>query len=75
MSRLPAVRPREVIRALERSGFVVDRTSGSHYVLKRRDDPKQRVIVAHHNRDLKPKTLRAIIEQAGLTEAEFLDLL
>ena len=75
MIRLPAVRPREVIRALERSGFVVDRTSGSHYVPKRRDDPKQRVIVAHRARGLKPKTLRAIIEQAGLTEAEFLDLL
>ena len=38
-------------------------------------EPLAGAIVAHHNRHLKPKTLRAIIEQAGLTEAEFLDLL
>ena len=28
--RLPALTAREVIRALERAGFVVSRTSGSH---------------------------------------------
>jgi mRNA interferase HicA len=75
MSRLPAVRPGEVVRALQRAGFVVQRTSGSHYVLKRPDEPAPRVTVAYHGRDLKPKTLRAIIEQAGLTEEEFLALL
>ena len=75
MSRLPAIRPRQVIRALERAGFVVHRTSSSHYVLKRPDDPVRRIIVAYHNKDLKPKTLRSIIEQAGLTKAQFMDLL
>ncbi len=75
MRRLPAVKPREVIRALERAGFFVHRVSGSHHVLRRLNDPSLRVTVAYHNRDLKPKTLRTIIEQAGLSEAEFLDLL
>jgi predicted RNA binding protein YcfA (HicA-like mRNA interferase family) len=28
--QLPALKPREVIRALERAGVVVSRTSGSH---------------------------------------------
>jgi predicted RNA binding protein YcfA (HicA-like mRNA interferase family) len=32
-------------------------------------------VVAHHNRDLKPKTLRTIMKQAGLTVDEFIDLL
>jgi predicted RNA binding protein YcfA (HicA-like mRNA interferase family) len=31
MTRLPAAKPRDVIRALERAGFVVIRTSGSHH--------------------------------------------
>ncbi|HET6467451.1 MAG TPA: type II toxin-antitoxin system HicA family toxin [Geminicoccaceae bacterium] len=75
MSRLPALGPRQVIRALERAGFVVHRVSGSHYVLKRADDPRLRVTVAWHNRDLKPKTLRTIIAQAGLSEEEFLGFL
>jgi predicted RNA binding protein YcfA (HicA-like mRNA interferase family) len=33
------------------------------------------VVVAYHNRDLKPKTLCAVIKQAGLTVDEFIDLL
>ncbi len=33
MRRLPALTGREVIRALEKAGFVISRTSGSHYRL------------------------------------------
>jgi predicted RNA binding protein YcfA (HicA-like mRNA interferase family) len=36
---------------------------------------KLRVTVPYHNKDLKPRTLASIIEQAGLTVEEFLDLL
>lgn len=73
--RLPAVRPRQVIAALQRAGFVLRRVTGSHYRLSRPDEPTRWVVVAYHNRDLKPKTLRSIIKQAGLTDEEFLDLL
>ncbi len=73
--RLPAVRPRQVIAALQRAGFVVRRVSGSHYRLAPPDDPTRWVVVAYHNRDLKPKTLRTIIKQAGLTVDAFIDLL
>ena len=74
-SRLPALRPREVIRALERAGFAVSRTSGSHHLLKHPDHPERSVTVAYHATDLKPATLRSIIKQAGLTTEEFLELL
>ncbi len=73
--RLPAVKPRQAIAALQRAGFVVRRVSGSHYRLNPPADPTRWVVVAYHNRDLKPKTLRAIIKQAGLTVDEFIDLL
>ena len=73
--RLPALRPREVIRALERAGFVVARTSGSHYLLRHPDRPERSVTVAYHATDLKPGTLRAIIKQAGFTVEQFLELL
>lgn len=72
MPRLPSVKPRMVIRALLRDGFVIDHTTGSHYVLIRE---KLRVTVPYHNRDLKRGTLASIIAQAGLTVEEFLDLL
>lgn len=73
--RLPAVKPREVIAALQRAGFVIRRVSGSHYRLAMPGDARRWAIVAHHNRDLHPKTLRSIIRQAGMTVDEFVDLL
>ncbi len=74
-SRLPAVKPKAVLRALARAGFFVHHTSGSHYVLKHPEKPHLRVTVPYHNRDLKRGTLAAIIAQAGCTPEEFLDLL
>jgi predicted RNA binding protein YcfA (HicA-like mRNA interferase family) len=72
MPRLPSVKPRMLIRALKRNGFVIDHTTGSHYVLIRE---KLRVTVPYHNRDLKRGTLASIIAQAGLSVEEFVDLL
>ena len=73
--KLPAVKPKAAIRALERAGFFVHHTSGSHYVLKHPSRPELRVTVALHNRDLKRKTLASILEQAGLTPEQFIQLL
>jgi predicted RNA binding protein YcfA (HicA-like mRNA interferase family) len=73
--RLPSLRAREVIRALERVGFVVSRTSGSHCRLIHATDPARKVTVPVHSTDLPRGTLRGIITQAGLTVAEFLALL
>ena len=72
MAKLPAVKPKIVIRALKRNGFAVDHTTGSHYILIK---GRLRVTVQYHNRDLKPGTLASIIAQAGLTVEEFVDLL
>jgi predicted RNA binding protein YcfA (HicA-like mRNA interferase family) len=70
--KLPAVKPKQVIKALERHGFSIQRTSESHYILKKE---KIRVTVPYHTKDLKPGTLKSIIEQAGFTIEGFLDLL
>ena len=70
--KLPSLRPKAVIKALERAGFVTHHVTGSYYIMKK---GSRRVTVAYHGRDLKPRTLRSIIEQAGLTIDEFLDLL
>jgi len=64
-----------VLRALQRAGFVVHHTSGSHYILKHPDKPGTRVTLPYHNRDLKRRTLESILEQAGLTHVEFRGLL
>ncbi|OLE55134.1 MAG: hypothetical protein AUG51_05395 [Acidobacteria bacterium 13_1_20CM_3_53_8] len=66
------MKPKKVIKVLERNGFIVHHTTGSHYILKKE---KLRVTILYHNKDLKPGTLASIIKQAGLTVDEFLDLL
>lgn len=73
--RLPALKPRQVIRALERTDFFVHHVAGGHYALRHRCRMDLRVTVAHHSRDLKPATLRSIIRQARLSVDEFIDLL
>jgi predicted RNA binding protein YcfA (HicA-like mRNA interferase family) len=43
--RLPALRAKDVVRALERAGFVKSRTSGSHCRLIHAGDPTRKVTV------------------------------
>jgi predicted RNA binding protein YcfA (HicA-like mRNA interferase family) len=73
--QLPVLKPDRVIRALCRAGFFIHHQRGSHCYLKHPDRPPPLVSVPRHNRDLKRKTLESIIEQAGLTEEQFLALL
>ena len=73
--RLPSITAREAIRALERAGFVVSRTSGSHCRLIHPGDPARKVTIPVHTGDLRRGTLRGIIAQAGLTVSEFITLL
>ena len=70
MNRLPPAKPRLVLRALQRAGFVIHHTSGSHYILKHPGKPA-RVTLPYHNRDLKRRTLESILDQAGVTIEDF----
>ncbi|MGO8955163.1 MAG: type II toxin-antitoxin system HicA family toxin [Rhodomicrobium sp.] len=74
MSRLPGLKPRQVIAALERAGFAVARIAGSHYQMFN-EQSRRYVTVPYNNRDLPKGTLAAIVQQAGLTRDEFLNLL
>jgi predicted RNA binding protein YcfA (HicA-like mRNA interferase family) len=72
---LPSCRSKEVLRALQRAGFFIHHSTGSHTFLKHPDRLELRVTVPMHNRDLKRKTLLTIIRQAGYTTEDFLELL
>lgn len=71
---LPALRAREVVRALERAGFVRWRQKGSHLTLFRAADLRALTVPIHFSKTLPKGTLHAIIKQAGLTTEEFLNL-
>ena len=72
--RLPALKPRQVLRALTKAGFYEDHRTGSHVILYK-EGWSNPVSVPWHNRDLKRGTLAEIIRQAGLAREEFLELL
>lgn len=72
MPKLPRVKPREVVGALEKAGFYFTRQKGSHRLYKK---DGFRVTIAYHNKDIKLKTLKHVIEQSGLTLAEFIKLI
>jgi predicted RNA binding protein YcfA (HicA-like mRNA interferase family) len=73
--RVPVVKARDVIRALEKAGFFVHHTTGSHAQLKHHGRPGLRVTVPQHSGDIPPPILRSILRQAGLSIEEFLALL
>jgi predicted RNA binding protein YcfA (HicA-like mRNA interferase family) len=74
MSHLPRISGRNVVRAFNKIGYEKDRQTGSHIVLRQLEYPHRRLVVPDHN-EIAKGTLRAIISQAGLTVAEFLELL
>jgi predicted RNA binding protein YcfA (HicA-like mRNA interferase family) len=72
---LPALRPAKVLKALQRAGFYIHHSKGSHHFLKHPSRPDLLVTVPMHSNDLKRKTLISIIRQAGYSVEEFLELL
>ena len=74
MARLPVVSGRDLIRALEKTGYVVDRQKGSHVMLRQTAEPFRRVTVPDH-KEIARGTLRSILRHTGLTTDELLRLL
>ena len=74
MTRLPRVKGRQVIKALERTGFVVDRTRGSHVFLKH-SDGRVTTVPLHAGETLGPGLLRSILRDVELTTQDLIELL
>ena len=71
MPKLPILKPKEAIRVVEKAGFVFVRQKGSHKIYTKEN---LLVVIPYHNKDLKPKTLKHIIRQSGLSLEEFVKL-
>jgi predicted RNA binding protein YcfA (HicA-like mRNA interferase family) len=72
--RLPAVRPRQLIRVLQKKGWVQVRTKGSHRYFSH-PDHQNLISVPVHPGDLKRGLLAGILKDAGISREEFLRLL
>ena len=74
MTRLPrGLSGKKVIKALEKAGFYVKRSKGSHIVL-RRDNPFVQVVVPDH-KSIDTGTLDSILDGANLSIDEFIRFL
>jgi predicted RNA binding protein YcfA (HicA-like mRNA interferase family) len=71
MPKLPRVSGAEVVRALQRLGFVVARQRGSHIVMRRGSSG---CVVPNHQ-ELKTGTLAGVLKQAGISAEEFIQQL
>jgi len=58
------MKPKELIKLLQKNGFLFVRQSGSHAIYKKSEEIM--VVVPIHNRDIPTGTLNGILKDAGL---------
>lgn len=73
MTKLPQVRPKDLVKALEKAGFIKNRQTGSHLYLKHPDGRLTSVSI--HPKPVPTGTLRAILKQTQLKPEELKELL
>jgi len=65
---------KEIIKALSKDGWAVERVSGSHHVM-RRSDGRHVTVPVHGNKPLQAGTLSAICREVGRTAQQLRALL
>lgn len=74
MTRLPRLRGKEIVRALGKAGFEVERTRGSHLLLKHLDG-RTTTVPVHTGETIGPGLLRSILRDVDLSVEEFAKLI
>ena len=72
--KLPSIKPKDMIKILEKLGFYKFRQKGSHIIMIKDDNEVFQPVIPMHSKELKKGTLLSIIRQTGLTKNEFLEL-
>ena len=75
MTRLPQVKGDRLIKALQKEGWYIDRTHGSHVIMRNDNKPGIKVVIPVHSKSIKPGILGNILKTAGLTIKEIKRLL
>jgi len=74
VTRLPLISGREAVKAFVKVGYEEDHQTGSHIILRQKNNPFRRLSIPDH-REIAKGTLRSLIRHAGLTVEEFEELL
>lgn len=59
---------KQFARILQRHGWALDRTKGSHYIYKKPGEFATVTVPIHGNQDLRTGTLASLLKATGLTE-------
>ncbi len=73
MTRVPRLKGKELIRILQKNGFEVVRSRGSHFLL-RHPDGRTTTVPVHSGETLGPGLLRAILRDIELSAEDLLKM-
>ncbi|MBI4029516.1 MAG: type II toxin-antitoxin system HicA family toxin [Candidatus Blackburnbacteria bacterium] len=74
MPKLPVVKTKELLKTVQKLGFVKHHQTGSHIQLKHSDG--RRVTIPYHpSKEIRRKTLKGIINDIDMTVEEFIQAL
>jgi predicted RNA binding protein YcfA (HicA-like mRNA interferase family) len=75
VAKLPQVKGDRLVKALQKKGWYIDRSRGSHAIMRNDDKPGTKIVVPIHTGPVKPGTLSNILKKAEISKEELADLL
>ena len=70
--RLPTIKAKDLIRILQREGYVLAHQKGSHATFKHPGTHRRVTVPVHSGQDLKRGLLRGILNDLNITPEEFI---
>lgn len=71
MPKLPVLRAREIIKALKKLGFFEHRQRGTSHLILKHPNGRRVSVPVHPGKDVKPGTLRGMLEDGDISKDEF----
>jgi predicted RNA binding protein YcfA (HicA-like mRNA interferase family) len=71
-ARLPVIKAKDLVRLLQREGYILAHQKGSHATYKHPVTHRRVTVPVHPGRDLKRGLLRGILNDLNMTPEEFI---
>jgi len=66
--KLPVLKPKQLLKILQKLGFEIDHTTGSHYILYHPNG--KRAVLPYHLKDLPKGTVLSILKSAEINKKD-----
>ena len=73
--KVPQIKGDRLVSALRKAGWYIDRTHGSHVIMRHENRPGIKIVVPVHGKPVKPGTFSNILKKAELSIEEIKELL